>query len=215
MLFKSEYLEYLENLVRIKEKAHSLFMKFGLRSVTMDDIAHSIGISKKTIYTYFEDKDALVDDVIMDEITFNKKCCNEDRVHAKNAIHEIFLALQMMQKTMSGMNPMLLFELNKYYNKSFQKFEKFKNEYLYDIIKSNLERGIQEKLYRPTINIEIISWMRLETMMMVFASEFATKQKLDVLFLEEQLMEHFLYGVVTPKGYRLITKYQHERNIKI
>jgi TetR/AcrR family transcriptional regulator, cholesterol catabolism regulator len=111
--FAFQKLSSLETLVRIKENAHGLFMKYGFRSVTMDEIAQRMGISKKTIYTYFEDKDALVDAIMVDEIAMNVNCCEADRKNALNAVHEIFLAIQMMQKTMADMNPMVLFELNK------------------------------------------------------------------------------------------------------
>ncbi len=201
----------LETAEKIKTKAHELYTKYGLRSVTMDDIAQSIGISKKTIYTFFDDKDALVDAVIVDEIARNEESCNIDKKNAINAIHEIFLALQMMQKTMADINPMLLFELKKYYLKTFKKFENFKDEFLYNIIKTNLERGIKEELYRNNLNIEIITKMRLETMMMMFTTDFFTKYNYDLLFIEEQLLEHFLLGIASTKGNKLILKYQQER----
>jgi TetR/AcrR family transcriptional regulator, cholesterol catabolism regulator len=201
----------LETIVKIKAKAHDLYCKFGLRSVTMDDIAQGIGISKKTIYTFFEDKDALVDAIIVDEIAMNEAQCEADKKNATNALHEIFLALKMMQKTMADMNPMLLFELKKYYLKTFQKFEVFKDQFLYNIIKTNLERGIKEELYRNNINIEIITKMRLETMMMMFTTDFFTKYNYDLLYIEEQLLEHFLLGIASPKGHKLILKYQQER----
>jgi TetR/AcrR family transcriptional regulator, cholesterol catabolism regulator len=203
----------VQTVDKIKNKAHELYSKFGLRSVTMDDIAQSIGISKKTIYTFFEDKDSLVDAIIVDEIAMNESLCEADRKNATNAIHEIFLALQMMQKTMADMNPMLLFELKKYYLKTFKKFEVFKDEYLYNIIKTNLERGISEALYRSNLNIEIITKMRLETMMMMFTTDFFTKYNYDLLFIEKQLLEHFLFGIASPKGHKLILKYQQE-NLK-
>src|SRR4051812_9298045 len=98
-----------ETGTRIKEKAHELFMRYGLRSVSMDDIANGLGMSKKTIYQYYADKDELVLGVIDDELTRNKRVCELDRERSDNAIHEIFLAMDMVVELFSSMNPSLLF----------------------------------------------------------------------------------------------------------
>src|SRR5437870_1900370 len=75
---------------RIKQKAHELFMQYGLRSVSMDDIANQLGMSKKTIYQFYGDKDELVEAVITCIIVRNESNCEFDRRESKNAIHEIF-----------------------------------------------------------------------------------------------------------------------------
>jgi TetR/AcrR family transcriptional regulator, cholesterol catabolism regulator len=200
----------LELIDRIKEKANELYMKFGLRSVTMDEIATSLGISKKTIYIYFEDKDALVDAVILDEIKLNQQQCDLDKSNAVNAIHEIFLAMEMIQKTFAEMNPSLINDLKKYHAKSYDKFEQFKNGYLYNIIKHNIKRGIEEELYRPDVSIDIMAKLRLETMMMAFNQDLFQGNKYSLVFIEEQLIIHFLYGIASLKGHKLILKYQTE-----
>ena len=89
---------------RIKQKAHDLFMQYGLRSVSMDDIANGLGISKKTIYQYFADKDELVDEVVNGIIRYNQSCCDEDIKNAENAVHEIFLAMEFMMEIFRSMN---------------------------------------------------------------------------------------------------------------
>ena len=72
---------------RVKQKADELFRRYGLKSVTMDEIAGRLGVSKKTIYQSFEDKNQLVDEVVADLLTYNESCCNRDRQKASNAIH--------------------------------------------------------------------------------------------------------------------------------
>ena len=198
----------MEIVERIKADTFTLFMKYGLRSVTMDDIAAKLGISKKTIYNYYADKDALVDAVVLDEMINNKHQCDVDRDLAQNAIHEIFLAMEMMQKTLGEMNPVLLYDLQKYYPTSHKKFEVFKNEYLYNVILQNIKRGKNEGLYRMEIDETIIAKLRVETMMMAFNQDFMLAHKYTMMQLEHQLLMHFLYGVATAKGIKLITKYQ-------
>jgi AcrR family transcriptional regulator len=200
---------------RIQEKAHELYRKFGLRSVTMDEIAASLGISKKTIYTFFADKDALVDAVILSELELNQLQCDKDKAKATNAIHEVFLALEMMEKTFADMNPSLINDLKKYHPKSYEKFETFKNKYLYNIIKTNIERGIAEALYRPDIHVELMTIHRLESMMMVFNLDLLFTKNFKLAEIHEQLVCHFLYGIASLKGNKLITKYSEQSKKKL
>ncbi len=196
---------------RIKLAAHELFMQFGLKSVSMDDIASKLGISKKTVYRFYEDKDALVDDVIETMLTHNRDCCEKDNMNSDNAVHEIFLAMDFMMDVFRSMNPSLLFDMQKYYPRAFLKFSKHKNEYIYGVIKENILRGIKEELYRPELDVSVIARFRMESMMLPFNPEFHTKVKQNLATIEEELMLYFLFGLVSPKGYKLAVKYQNDR----
>jgi len=196
---------------RIREKAHSLFMQYGFRSVSMDDIANNMGISKKTIYQYYADKDELVEAVIESEFTKNQGICEYDKSNSKNAIHEIFMAMDMMMEMFSSMNPSLIFDMQKYHPKAFVKFHAYKNEYLYNLTLDNIVRGIKEGLYREEINVAILSRFRVETMMMSFNVDFNSKLKNSMAEIEEEIITHFLFGLVNIKGYKMVLKYQQER----
>ncbi len=100
---------------RIAEKAKELFYKYGLKSVTMDDIASNLGVSKKTIYQYYADKDALIDAVMQLEIDNDVKECAFHATVSENPVHEVFMALDMMQEILSTMNPAIIFEMQKYH----------------------------------------------------------------------------------------------------
>ena len=196
---------------RIKQAAHELFMQYGLKSVSMDDIAGKLGISKKTVYRFYEDKDALVDDVIGSMLQHNRDCCNMDQEVSENAIHEIFLAMDFMMDIFRSMNPSLIFDMQKYYPGAYQKFAKHKNDYLYGVIKNNITRGIAEELYRPELQVDLIARFRMESMMIPFNPEFHAKVKQNLAAVEEELMLYFLFGLVSPKGYKLTVKYQNDR----
>lgn len=196
---------------RIKQTAHGLFMQFGLRSVSMDDIATGLGISKKTIYQFYKDKDALVEDVIASIIEHNQLCCQKDREGSINAIHEIFLAMDFMMEIFKPMNPSLVFDMQKYYPGAFLKFSEHKNDYLQGIIKANILRGIEEELYREDLQVEILSRFRVESMMLPFNPDFQSKVKFNLAVIEEELILHFLFGMVSLKGYKMAIKYQQDR----
>ena len=207
--------EVLTTAERIKHKAHDLFMQFGLKSVSMDDIANSLGISKKTIYQSYIDKDALVDDVIKSLLKHSETCCERDTTAAENAVHEIFLAMDFIMEAFRSMNPSLLFDMQKYYPAAYQKFSKHKNDYLFGVIKKNLERGIKEELYRQDLKTEVLARFRVESMMLPFNPEFHTKVKQSLAAIEQEITLHFLFGMVSPKGYKLAVKYQNDRLKKI
>ncbi|MDP4283377.1 MAG: TetR/AcrR family transcriptional regulator [Bacteroidota bacterium] len=195
---------------RIKQKADELYRRFGIKSVTMDEIASQMGVSKKTIYHCFSDKKELVDEVIADLLKFNKNFCRESRSNAENAVHEIYLALESTKVMFDNMNASILHDIEKGHPATFAKFIEFKYNFLFDIMKQNIERGKKEQLYRAEIDSDVLARVRLETMMLPFKEEIFPKTQFSLGYLHHQLMEFFLYGMVTPKGQKLIAKYQKE-----
>ena len=174
----------------------------------MDDIAHKLGISKKTIYQYFEDKDALVDAVVSIEMTHHKEECNQQKICCDNAIHEIYIALENISALLKSMRPIVFFDLKKYHPTIFKKLHAHKNHFFYEIIKDNLERGITEGLYRPEINIEILSKYRITSIFLVLENEESLQDKINLTDTMQEITEVFLYGIATPKGIKMIKIYK-------
>ena len=197
----------LDTKQRIQQAANDLVMQYGIRSVSMDDIAANLGMSKKTIYQFFKDKDELVEAVVEDVIVTNQCECNADRNRADNAVHEIFLVMDMMAEMFKTMNPSILFDMQKYHPAAFRKFLKHKNEFIYQECTQNLQRGIAEGFYRPGIVVDIICRFRVETMFIPFNPEFQQNLKHKLLKIEEEIIIHYLYGLVSLKGYKLVEKY--------
>lgn len=177
-------------------------------------IALQLGISKKTIYHFFQDKHELVQGVIVSLLEQNKARCNIDILKADNAIHEVFMAMQMAEEMFSSMNPSLIVDLEKFHPSAFEKYLGFKNNYLYAVIKANIERGLGEGLYREDLDVEIITRIRLETMMLPFSPVFSAAPKMKMMDVQNQLLENYLFGIASIKGYHLILKYKEDRNKK-
>ncbi len=192
---------------RILTEVSAQLLQYGIRSTSMDDIAARLGISKKTIYQYFEDKDALVEEIVNNILTENECGCENDRLAAENAIHEVMLAMQMMQKMFTAMNPSVLHDLQKYHHKAFIRFKKHKDQFLLQVLTKNLQRGIKEKLYRPEINVDILARLRVESIILPFNPAFQLGLKQSLYELQQEILIHFLYGVVTPRGYEMLTQY--------
>ena len=205
----------MEPAEKILLGAQELFFKYGIKSITMDDIAKHLSMSKKTIYQYFADKDELVEAVIADKIKYNQDCCIKDKSQAKDAVHEVFLAIEMMQDMFQNMNPSVIYDMEKFHPKAYNIFRQHKYNFLYKVLKQNIERGIKEELYRQDMNIDVIVKARLEGMMLAFNQQLFPQNKYSLVYVETQLTEHFLFGLASPKGYKLILKYQQERAKKI
>ena len=200
---------------RIAQKAYDLFLQYGIRSISMDEIAARLGISKKTIYQFFADKDALVDSVIDIVVQTNESECYGCRLECENPVHEVFIAKDIVQEMLRTMNPTIMYDLQKYHPAAFQKISDHKNKFLYKQIKENIEKGIELQLYRADVNVEILARYRLATTFMLFSPDFFPpgKHKPDIIM--EEISIHFLYGLATPKGIKLIQKYQQQRQNKL
>ncbi|MGC4233460.1 MAG: TetR/AcrR family transcriptional regulator [Niabella sp.] len=201
----------IDNKTRIREKAKELFICFGMRSVSMDDIANAIGISKKTLYQHYADKETLVADTIEKILETNNAHCQASREKAQNAIQESFLATETVSELMKKTNPVLLFDMQKYYPAAYRKFLKFKQDFLYNFIRSNIEWGIKDGLYREDINVTLVSSLRIESISLPFQQDFFARVNIDLASLQEEIFILFLYGIATPKGIRLINKYKEQR----
>ena len=204
----------METKERIIQEARNLFLRLGIRSVSMDDIATQLGISKKTVYQHFQDKDELVDRVLQMQINNMQEETTETVQSASNAIEEIFNTMDMMVKHSRNMNPMVLFDLQKYHLSSFQKFHAYKNDFLLNIISNNLKKGVEEGLYRSDIKIEILSKFRLETLMIGFNMDAFPADKYNVTEVSLVIIENFLYGLATEKGFNMIESYKNKRKEK-
>jgi len=196
---------------RIQQKAKELFMRYGFRSVTMDEIAGQLGISKKTLYQFFEDKDSLVEAVMQKEMTYMQSECKKQVTESENAIEELFKDMESMESVMDALNPQIVFDLEKFYPRTFEKFKKHKHSFLLDIIRKNLQRGVHEELYRNDFDIEIIARFRLESAFIIFNQELFPFGKYNVLQLSNEIYYHYIHGIATPKGKKMIEKYALQR----
>lgn len=196
----------------LRTKSYELFRRYGIRSVTMDEIAVHCGMSKKTIYQAFADKDALVSAIMDEHIARAEKNCVFAQQNCENAIHEIFLSLDWVHQMFEGVNPIMLYDLRKYHSDIFLKLEVHKRHFLAEIFRKNFERGISEGLYRPEINTDILVPLRIHTMTLVFEQELFPSSKYTLYEIDKEITLLELYGVATQKGIKLIEKYIKQRS---
>jgi TetR/AcrR family transcriptional regulator, cholesterol catabolism regulator len=201
----------MENKERILEKAHDLFMQYGIRSITMDEIAAQLGISKKTIYQFFTDKDAMVEAVVNELINRNEEDCRSFTLTSENAVHEIFIAMDFTQEMLKAMNPQIMYDLEKHHPAAYKRLKQYKYQFLFSTIKENLERGAREDIYRPDLNIDLTTRHRIESAFMPFNQEAFPQNKYPMNQTCHELAILFLHSICNLRGKKLIEKYLNER----
>ncbi len=192
---------------KIIEGASQLFMRYGFRSVTMDDIASHLAISKKTIYQFFKNKDELVTTISSSHMDMEKDDYSRIEGGSTNAIEEIFEVSNCFREHMHEMNPKILFELRKYHPDAWAVYTRFKTEFIKNHIVRNIERGISEGYYREELDPEVLATFRVEQVEMIFDVQKFPKDRFDFHHVQMQLFDHFVHGLLTPKGKELLNNY--------
>jgi len=192
---------------RILNKARELFFSFGIRSITMDDIAHQMGVSKKTIYQFYADKNQIVEKVICDLIAGHGSKVEALFQDADHAVHEVILQTQVIADIFQSIKPGVFFELQKYFPDTWTLLDGHKSNCVLQGIIKNLQRGVMEGLYRPGIDIPTIAHIRLVQINSVLNLQDFPTDKFNYQTILNQLTELYLYGVSTQEGQAQILKY--------
>jgi TetR/AcrR family transcriptional regulator, cholesterol catabolism regulator len=192
---------------RILENAVELFWRYGVKSVTMEDIAKELGISKKTIYQHFADKDAIVEQVIEKELDCEKTDIERMESEASDPIQEVIMASVYMRAKLGTMSPALLYDLKKYHPKAWNLFQKHKQEHIIHSVSDNLRRGIQQRLYRNDIHVDVLARLRIEQIEMAFDNTIFPHASFSMIDIQIEFMHHFLRGILTEDGFKLYNTY--------
>ncbi|MFW6043744.1 MAG: TetR/AcrR family transcriptional regulator [Marinilabiliaceae bacterium] len=197
-----------EKKLSIIEKALELFRLYGIRSVTMKDLADESGISKKTLYRYWSNKNELVSEVMEQATDEIRQKLDKEPADEINAIEEFFFRRQEVLKQLSRQNTAIAFDLKKYYPDTFQKVKENRRKILYQAHKLNLNKGIKQGLYRADLDTDFIS--KLMTGGHVYTFDrlygiFAEEELLSEEFRQNLFNYHFR-GICTEKGLKIFKK---------
>ncbi|MEJ6982328.1 TetR/AcrR family transcriptional regulator [Pedobacter sp. P351] len=193
---------------RILADADELICTFGVKRITMDDIARRLGISKKTIYHHFKDKNELIYILFQNMLEKHMAVMDAQTANAGNAVEEVFLVVTHLQGMLSKMNPMVFYDLQRYHPEVWTLFKNFRYAYMKECLLKNLKWGVEEGFFRKELNHEIIALFRLEQVDMVFNQIVFPPGKFMLLEVMTEITEHYLYGLCTLKGHKLINKYK-------
>ena len=188
----------------ILKKAGEIFSKYGFKSVTMDDIANGMGISKKTIYKYYKNKVELVDEAV---------CYFHDEMHKTisnictvgyNAIQENFEIKKMFKDMFKNSDDSPMYQLEKYYPKTYHKIIANELSVFKECINSNIDKGIEEGLYRKDINKELAIKFYFSLMLSIHDSSLYTYNKNTINILELSVLEYHTRAIATEKGLQIL-----------
>jgi TetR/AcrR family transcriptional regulator, cholesterol catabolism regulator len=188
--------------------AEGLFMKYGIRSVSMDDIARQLSVSKKTLYQHFADKDELVALMSQNHMKREVKEYEEITKASENSIDELNKISIQIKCDMEDMNPSVLYDLQKFHPKAWALWLNHKNDFIKSSIVRNLKQGIKEGYFRAEINPEMMGISRLILIEAAFDGNLFPKEKFNLVDIQSQFFDHFVYGLCTDKGRKLYEKYK-------
>ena len=181
-------------------KSHNLFMKYGIKSVTMDDVARELGISKKTLYLHVKDKNDLVEKMF----EFEKDCAHKKFEFLEsndfNAIDQLFEADKMFLMLLKDHNPAAFYDLKKYYPVIYTKLTQIRRTRISDFFRGNIAKGISEGLYRPELNGEIIAKLHVSRIEGVIDGDVLTVEEFTSGKWIKELLSYHIRGLATPKG---------------
>jgi len=201
----------------IVDKTIELFSRYGIRSVSMDDIAGELGFSKKTLYQYFRDKQELVLEAMRfsaSEVT-NHFCVFEH--DQRNAIESFLCHRKLLLEKLSKYNHTLVYDLRKYFPAIFNELKDLRIDQLYQAHLMNLKQGMNEGLYRADLNAEMIAKMMTAHHIYTFDpinGFFTDEEVFKSKFLEQFITYHF-FGICTPKGLEILARLHEEGLLKV
>ncbi|HAV53426.1 TetR/AcrR family transcriptional regulator [Aequorivita vladivostokensis] len=199
---------------KIIQKATSLFLKLGFKSVTMDDIANEMAISKKTIYTHFKNKTALVKactcNVLHNITTGIDEICSQEQ----NPIEELYAIKKFVMETVETEQTSPQYQLQKYYPEISEGLKESHFEKMMECTRKNLKRGIDQGLYRSNLNIDFIARLYFLGIHGIKDQNLFPVEKFSTQFLTEEYLEYHIRGIVTSEGFLTLKKFikEHQTN---
>ena len=192
----------------IIEKATKLFRQLGFKSVTMDDLAVSLGVSKKTLYIHFENKHQLVKEVaysIFEKVTRDIIKIKEG---TSNPIEELHCVKMEAMKYLGSEKTSPNYQLQKYFPKIYEDLKTKEYQYLGEMVKSSLQNGIDSGLFRTEIDVEFVSRLYLNGMRGIRDIEIFPIEQFKIEDLFENYLDYHLRAIVTPEGMKSLTLFK-------
>lgn len=198
---------------RIAEEAESLFMRYGIRAVTMDRIAHELGMSKRTIYEKFSDKDSLLEYVIRRKAEKQKEIFYHLMNESDNVIEVIFKILETAFDQMSGMNPSYMMDIKKYHHRVYDTVCKRGELRNSELSLAILKRGVEEGVFRNEINVEIVNEGIHGFIDSTHLSDIFHGNRFSRMEIFDNLLFSYMRGISTEEGVIILEQYRSKLGI--
>ncbi|MCB0395986.1 MAG: TetR/AcrR family transcriptional regulator [Flavobacteriales bacterium] len=190
----------------ILQKSMALFFRCGIKSVTMDDVARELAISKKTLYKFVNDKTDLVKQVMTVNLEQDQCVFEELFTSGLNAIDELFEVTKVINEKLTDFHPSIHYDLNKYYPEAWALYTQHKLEFIYQCMVRNMENGIKEGLYRDNLNVSVIARIYITRMEDMFNPEVFPPDLYEFNTVYLELMRYHIRGIASEKGIKYLSK---------
>lgn len=197
---------------KVIAESSCLFIKFGIKSISMDDISNRLGISKKTLYQVVNDKEELVKKAMEQHMNLEIQELKEISINSFDAIDEMVKVTHHVLDFFKRLNPVTQYDLEKYYRDYYLKMKKHHFEFIYAVIKTNLEKGIKQKIYRSDIDTDIISRLYIIKAMAILDDEIFPEALYEKAAIFKEHMIYHLRGIISENGLSLFN--QHIQTLK-
>ena len=194
---------------RILDGSGELFLQAGIKSVTMDDIAKHLGMSKKTIYQFFKDKSELVLALVKKRLKDDECEMTEMLSKSGNEIEGMINMMKCSEEIFGRANPIVIHDMQKYHPDAWKEFQNFKSGVIVRTMEELLTKGIQQGYIRSEIDVKVLARLRVAQVEMGFNTAMFPVNEFNVWKVQQQFLEHFNYGICTLKGYKLLDEYKH------
>lgn len=201
-----------DKIKNIITKTCKLFQKFGIKSVSMDDIAQQCGISKKTLYESVKDKHDLVKKVIDYEFSKKNNSPHNIKFENKNSIEILFIVYQGAIEFFKDFNMSMEYDLQKYYPDLYSKTRVRRREHIYKKMMFNMTQGIEENIYRDNFNIDIVARLHVMKIEALLQTDIFDKTEHSIVDIFEELFTHHFMAIATPLGVKAFNKKLKEVN---
>jgi AcrR family transcriptional regulator len=185
-------------------KVYELYNRFGIKSVTMDDVARELGISKKTLYECIEDKTELVKHVMEMVYRYHGEKLNEITKKDLNAIEQLFEVNRYMTQMVKEQNPSLGYDMQKYYPELHKTMMQEQRQRMHEAIRKNLVKGIEEGLYRKEMNVDIIAGLYMTRMEYRYQKDTFLALNIDSQDVMKEIFVYHLHGIANENGIKLL-----------
>ena len=182
------------------EKVTHLFMQFGIKSMTMDEIARQLGISKKTLYQFVDNKKDLVKKSIEHHIGCEECSLTEALGSCDNAIDEIMEMTKQVSTEMKNIHPSVMFDMKKYHPEAFKILLHHKDDFMQKAILKNLETGLEQGYYRTNLNPQVITEFYLSMVSSIMNTENDLMKKHKFSEIHSEMMRYHIRGIASGKG---------------
>lgn len=194
---------------RILAGSLELFFRAGIKSVTMDDIAKHLAVSKKTIYQFFTDKNELVIALVKQRMAEDEQQMLEIMQKYDNVIEQLLEMMKCSEEIAARANPILMYDLQKYHPEGWELVQQFKSNVVLQTLENLLKQGKEQGYIRPEIDVKVIARMRMNQVEMGFNTAIFPPHEFSPWAVQQQFLEHFNYGICTLEGYKLLEKYKN------